>query len=472
MLDHALAYLERGWSVIPAHEITDGTCSCGRSKCPGPGKHPRIAWTVYQSRRPSPEEARRWWQRWPNANIAIVTGAVSGLVALDIDPRHGGDESVHDLGELPSGPVALTGGGGQHLFFAHPGRPIANGANLLPGIDLRGDGGYVIAPPSSHHSGRQYEWETETEGLPLPDLPEAVTRLLNGYKPELAAGVEGRFSIETILAHGVAEGQRNTTMAQLAGHYIGEGNPPWETLMFCAGINAAYFRPPLPEEEVRQTVDSIWRRQQRKAEVAQAATATVAGDIDTGQLPAEERLAIAARIWQELGVEGVTSWRLFLSDPPVYLLQTGEGEARLGDDLLAQPVVRKRLLTWLGVLVKPRKQADWEAQAYALHKLALVEEVEGRSDETIDDWIDAYLTEFPAQEWDIDRRRAAFSSGPITADGDIWLRPAHLRNYVEAVFGEKVTMPQIRRALKQAGWAQGHLRAGAGTQRGWRKAQR
>ena len=478
MLDHALSYLDRGWSVIPATEVNaDGVCSCGQARCKSAGKHPRIAWTQYQQRRPTAEAVRAWWTRWPNANVAVVTGAVSGLVVLDIDPRHGGDESLIDLGTLPPTLTSLTGGGGQHLFYAHPGTPIANGANLLPGIDLRGDGGYVIAPPSSHASGRQYSWDVSTEDLPPAPLPEAVTRHMGGFRRGLAAGAEHRaaFDLDALLESGVAEGRRNDTMAQLAGYFIGEGKDRNEALILCSGVNATAFRPPLDPAEVRQTVDSIWRRHQRRAEAEQAVAASVvaalAGHVDPDELPAEERLTIAAGIWREMGVEGVLSWRLFLSEPPLYMLQTSRGEIALGDDLLDQGRLRKRMHVRLGILLQRLKTPEWEARANALHRLALIQEVEGKSsDETVEDWVEAYLDEFPPKVWSMDMRRSAFSSGPIsTEDGAVWIRPPHLRNYIEAAFGEKVILPQMRRYLKQVGWEPGHLATARGTQRGWRR---
>ena len=120
ILDEAVRYLDLGWPVIPAHTVRDGECSCGNEHCESAGKHPRIAWAIYQTRVASADELRRWWTRWPDANVAVVTGAVSGIVVLDVDPRHGGDESIRDL-TLPPTATAITGGGGQHYIYAHPG---------------------------------------------------------------------------------------------------------------------------------------------------------------------------------------------------------------------------------------------------------------------------------------------------------------------------------------------------------------
>ena len=112
----------------------------------------------------------RWWRTWPEANIGIPTGKVTGLVVLDVDPRHGGIASLeqiqHQYGSLPSTPTTRTGGGGWHYWFAYPlgkNAPIRNATNLsgFRGIDLRGTGGYIVAPPSRHASGQRYRWLCE-----------------------------------------------------------------------------------------------------------------------------------------------------------------------------------------------------------------------------------------------------------------------------------------------------------------------
>lgn len=143
----ALAALARGWSVVPVLERS---------------KRPAIAWREFQSRCPRPAELEVWLHHMPRANIAAVTGAISGIVVVDVDPAHGGDESLvaieREAGKLPATVEARTGGGGRHLYFAHPGGHVGNRAGILPGIDLRGDGGVIVLPPSIHPSGNAYEW--------------------------------------------------------------------------------------------------------------------------------------------------------------------------------------------------------------------------------------------------------------------------------------------------------------------------
>jgi hypothetical protein len=173
LLPAALDYVSLGWAVFPCHTPTVGGCSCGRCGCTSAGKHPRTRNGVHDATTDRATVAG-WWRCWPRANVAVATGETSGVVVVDIDWRHGGDEAWRTLTAGRSGieaPVVVTGAG-WHVWLAHPGRPIPNSAGRLgPGIDIRGDGGYVIAPPSLHRSGRRYRWQ-RPPGAQLPVLPE------------------------------------------------------------------------------------------------------------------------------------------------------------------------------------------------------------------------------------------------------------------------------------------------------------
>jgi len=167
-LDAALAYAARGWAIFPVHTIRSGRCSCRRD-CSHPAKHPLTRHGLRDATA-DPTTISAWWSRWPWANIGIATGAISGLLVIDIDPAHGGTQSLDHLqprmGSLPVTLTAATGGGGEHLFFTHPGQvAVRNTAGrlpgvteALPGVDLRGDDGYVVAAPSRHASGGAYTW--------------------------------------------------------------------------------------------------------------------------------------------------------------------------------------------------------------------------------------------------------------------------------------------------------------------------
>jgi hypothetical protein len=166
-LEQALDYATRGWPVFPVWPIKGGKCSCGEVDCQHPGKHPigKLAPKGRNSATTDPETIKRWWGQHPKANIGIPTGPESGLVVVDVDPRHGGLDSLKKLEALGKFPLTLkakTGGGGWHIFLAHPGngqkiksRPLPG----YPGIDIKGDGGYIVTPPSNHISGGSYSWE-------------------------------------------------------------------------------------------------------------------------------------------------------------------------------------------------------------------------------------------------------------------------------------------------------------------------
>jgi hypothetical protein len=173
-LQAALNYAAEGWAVFPCHTVGAAGCSCHQPECHSPGKHPTVARGLHAATTDQ-EIIRSWWRRRPDANVAIRTGRESGLVVVDVDPDHGGVHSLRSLvdvhGKLPAGPRVRTGSGGWHVYFRHPGNPVQNsaGTRLGVGVDVRGDGGYVIAPPSQHRSLRSYHWHDF--GLPLPELP-------------------------------------------------------------------------------------------------------------------------------------------------------------------------------------------------------------------------------------------------------------------------------------------------------------
>jgi hypothetical protein len=188
ILDAALEGVGRGWSIVPMHTPLGGGCSCRRPDCPAVGKHPRVQWDARMRAPATREQVQAWWRRWPDANVGVVTGAVSGAVVVDVDPRNGGAASLGELCErfetLPRTAEARTGGGGRHLWFAPPAHAMPS-AILAAGLELKGEGGIVVVPPSLHRSGRRYAW---VPGRGPNDLPLA---LLPSFLAALASGARG-----------------------------------------------------------------------------------------------------------------------------------------------------------------------------------------------------------------------------------------------------------------------------------------
>jgi hypothetical protein len=191
----AEAYAALGYPVVPVHAVqSDGACTCRRgTRCANPGKHPCLKdWPSAAST--SPAEVRRWWQRWPLAGVGLVTGVRFDV--LDLDGPAGMEAlraalSQRHPAEHP-GPVVRTGGGGWHLLYAPTG--LGNRVGLLPGVDWRGRGGLVVAPPSRHPSGLAYRWVRQLAGE-LPAVPDGLRRLLAPPSPATrppAAPVAGR----------------------------------------------------------------------------------------------------------------------------------------------------------------------------------------------------------------------------------------------------------------------------------------
>lgn len=172
LLEEALTSAARGWAVIPLHGIrADGGCTCGNPTCTSPSKHPRTANGLHDATTDE-ETIRQWWTRWSDANLGIVTGAVSGLLVLDEDGVEGAETLCQQKRHIPPTAISRTGGGGRHYYFQHPGFRCGNTtAKIGNKVDTRGDGGYVVAPGSIHASGNPYEWIIDPHECPPAPAP-------------------------------------------------------------------------------------------------------------------------------------------------------------------------------------------------------------------------------------------------------------------------------------------------------------
>jgi hypothetical protein len=219
-----------------------------------------------------PTTIAAWWRRWPNANVAIATGGAMRLLVVDIDTDAGGEASIAALerehGTLPATVETITPRSGRHIYMIVPnGRPMpGNTAGKLgEGVDTRGQGGYVLAPPSVV-GGRAYAWSVDS-GDRIADAPDWLLDLLErgGSNGQTTAPEEW----QRIALEGVDHGTRNHTIAKIAGllfRRLVRGRPEEVTLAaeLVACFNAVKCRPPLGAEELKRTLDSIAAREMRR----------------------------------------------------------------------------------------------------------------------------------------------------------------------------------------------------------------
>ena len=267
----AKAYARRGWAVFPIHSPRGGgVCSCGDPSCRSPGKHPRTA-TGLKEATTDIGKIQTWWDTWPDANIGVVTGRTEGaaLLCVDIDPRHGGNDTLNALelthGILPPHLIARTGGGGSHHIFTIPdGERIRSGSGKLgPGVDVKGEGGYFIAAPSLHVSGSRYEWVNldpilgNKEYRPEDNLPPTwLLELLGNGRPS-APGAPS--TSPSPIPDKITEGVRNDTLFRLAAALRAKGLGKEAIQAALLVENRARCQPPLPEDEVRSIAGSVGR---------------------------------------------------------------------------------------------------------------------------------------------------------------------------------------------------------------------
>ena len=240
LLDAALAYADLGYSVFPCWLET---------------KNPKTTNGFYDAS-DDPGLIESWWAQWPDAPIGLRTGMPGGIFVVDIDPGTGGDDTLADLfksyGEFPETPQVLTGGGGVHYWFKMPDVNLTvSGGALGPGIDTRGNGGYVIVPPSPHASGRTYIWEVTADlmDVPLADAPPWLIALLQEKKKEALPSA----------SEPIAEGQRNATLTRVAGMLRRPGLSQIALEAALMAENEARCKPPLDEKEVKGIARSVAR---------------------------------------------------------------------------------------------------------------------------------------------------------------------------------------------------------------------
>jgi hypothetical protein len=264
----ALRYAARKWRVLPLAWPTDGRCSCERSSCSSPAKHPLTLHGLNDATIDL-NQIRRWWAQWPHANVGILTGGDLIVVDLDGPEAETGWAAIAGETDLSGVPTVRTGRG-RHLFFDAHGPAVTSAGRLGKKIDTRGDGGYVVAVPSRHISGAAYQWEITLPpiGTTLPALPVPAARALaptDRVPAEKATPSGGDLAA---LLRGPrpqrdSEG-RNAYFTKVLGHLLLR-YPLDDALALAAAVNDTLAEP-LEASELRSIAASLDRAEQRQAD--------------------------------------------------------------------------------------------------------------------------------------------------------------------------------------------------------------
>lgn len=251
-------------------------------------KRALVPWRQYQEKPPSHDEVEYWFNEWPEANIGIVTGKVSNIFVLDIDGETG-ESYIEQQGGVPETVTALTGKG-RHLYFAYPdGIDVQNGADPELKLDIRANGGYVVAPPSIHGSKRKYVWD---EGKSIFDLKPSVAsewvidfaaknkvtskkkktqiqktdKIVTVTTAVPVSGVSPKNKIFKIIQNGCEEGGRSDSATRVIGHWLRtsmSNDEVWEVVTMWNSRN----NPPLEEDQLREIFESITASENSKNKI-------------------------------------------------------------------------------------------------------------------------------------------------------------------------------------------------------------
>jgi hypothetical protein len=247
-LDHALQYRnEFNFSVIPvSHD-----------------KRPLIKWEKYQSEKATPEEIKEWYTKWPDANVGIVTGEISNLAVIDVDTKEGIQAIEEYLPDSVSLPTVQTPKGGRHHYFRCPEPPLVNNSRTITGCDLRCNGGYIVAPPSTNGTGKAYEWIVGIDSTgDIPELPGAYIERVVAASGRTVFNNNSLYSNcdkQQIAEQMFTEGRRDEDLFHIAYQLIKAKTPENEILQVLE-ILAKNCTPPFPEHDIPTKIQSALKR--------------------------------------------------------------------------------------------------------------------------------------------------------------------------------------------------------------------
>lgn len=262
MLGWALKYAEAGYSVIPV----------------GNDKKPLMKWEPYQKKIASKEEIASWFTKWPTANIAVVTGEISGIVVVDIDDPELKNDLLDTIEKGAEPPITITPRGGRHQWFLRPKEEIRNTTGFIDKVDFRGDGGYVLVPPSKNGNGNGYVWKKSIFETDLTVLPKELINIIKTNSRVLPQNAEKTEQNQTGMScqQGVSvltkavncsqmltQGRRDDDLFHIANCLV-KGGATNEEIMEIVKRLANSCVPPFPLKDAFDKIQSALNRSERK----------------------------------------------------------------------------------------------------------------------------------------------------------------------------------------------------------------
>jgi len=380
--------------------------------------------------------------------VGIVTGEISNLVVIDIDGEAGLKSLISvglDLDEIEA-PAVRSGGGGWHVYCRYPPHTdytLMTRAGVLPSVDIRADGGLIIAPPSIHQSGKPYEW---VEGMSLDDIEPIVLDLswanqthTNGkVHHEQEAEVEGEWYVE-LLSEGASEGVRNDSAARLAGRWLGMGLDAEEVLLILMGWNQAND-PPLARRELETIVDSITRRE--------------------GENEHLDRTEKLTKINRMLNRVILLDAKRITGDDPQIMMQFDQGDVRMSTENLLSP------RQFVNAIARSTKKVVRAANAPKQAELAqlvldIVKDEDAGSEATslgdtnslVLDFLDAQRVSVLENTSEVPKHGCFRKEG-----GPIWVSLTEFVDWANAKAGSKMSRRETAQQLTALGWRKHEFR--------------
>jgi len=227
-------------------------------------KQPCFKWAYYQRKKATADEIRQWWHKWPNAMIGIVTGQISGLFVVDCDSQEGFDAVQKLLPDSLDIPTARTPRGGWHFYFQYPAdSKLTVQAGIMPGVDIRGEGGYIVAAPSMNGNGKGYQW---LDGLSLDQVtpPQVPNALLSAFNNIINNSIyRGEVKPEVSAAKMFENGRRDNDLFHTANCLVKGGMPKEEIAQILEKLIISWGEHP-DKKWIQAKIESAFQRSERK----------------------------------------------------------------------------------------------------------------------------------------------------------------------------------------------------------------